>query len=394
MATKTYYGDFNGTSAGSGLSYWIDNYDPIPSNAIITSITYTLRITASKYSSSWNWQLKHFYIGNGSPAASEKTKSMSSTEYTFSGSLTPAADGLDEFSSSGFYVYARANNSASSSQSKSYMWDFSITVEYSTPSVSRPTGLTIKQNTDDATFTLDWNDCSGTGGSGSIVYGVYDDIDYEYIRHIDNNPVTKSEYVGNIPEYNTTRKYSVIAKYSGKYSSWSDVVSITFYKPSINNPYSLTINQISGTSCTLSWQAASLNYTTGNITYSILKNNVVIKTTTDTSYTFNENETSQWGTQQVELTVKASASITGNTASGGTLNSDATNAVVFTFIPPYKTILRYSGNGPINGYEECIVYYYTGDPNKGINGWEECEVYRYTGESNATINGWQLCSYT
>jgi hypothetical protein len=69
------------------------------------------------------------------------------------------------------------------------------------------------------------------------------------------------------------------------------------------------------------------------------------------------------------------------------------DVVTFTF-EPYKTILYYTGNGSINGYEECIVYYYTGNPNEGNNGWVECEPYIYTGESNATINGWQICSYT
>lgn len=275
-----------------------------------------------------------------------------------------------------------------------YIMQISVKVTYSTTSVSAPSNLTIKQNTNGATFTLDWDDSTKTGGSGSIAYGVYDNTAGKYLRHIDNNPVTSSTYTGDIPIYNSTRKYSVIAKYSGVYSDWSDIESIIFYEPSINNPSSLTINQTSGQSCTLSWTAASLNYTEGTITYHIYKNSEEIKTTTSTSYTFNEDIVSKWGTNTVSLTIKAIATSLKNTDSGDPLPSDEIGPVTFTYIPLYKTILYYTGNGPINGYEECIVYYYTGNSNEGNSGWVECEPYLYTGESTATINGWQLCSYT
>ena len=54
MATKTYSGDFGGIKAGtSGKSITVNHYDPIPNNAIINSITYTFRITGSRYSSSY-----------------------------------------------------------------------------------------------------------------------------------------------------------------------------------------------------------------------------------------------------------------------------------------------------------------------------------------------------
>lgn len=396
MATKTYSGDFGGIKAGtSGKSITVNHYDPIPNNAIINSVTYTFRITGSPYSSSYRWQLHWFAIGgtDGSPYANSDDATMQSTEHTFSGNLNYTQSDLTKFTSNSFTVYAKANNNGPSNYA-SYMRAFTITVNYSMPSVTTPSNLTITQNVDGPTFTLDWNDSTGTGGSGSIVYGVYDDTAGGYLRNVDDNPVTSSNYTGNIPAYNSTRKYSIIAKYSGVYSDWSEIKSIIFYKPSINNPSSLTINQTSGQSCKLSWTAASLNYTKGTITYHIYKNGAEIQTTTSTSYTFDESIVSKWGTNTVSLTIQAIATSLKNTASGTSLSSDIIGPVNFTYIPPYKTILYYTGSGPINGYEECIAYYYTGNSNEGNNGWVECEPYIYTGESNATINGWQLCSYT
>lgn len=436
MATATWSWSTSSAASSNAGTSWLSytlKGSALPSGAVISKVEYSLTARVGSYSSSGTFRLYAIAVDNGAYTRADYDSSAPSDYDSFSSGTSTNTTSTSR-PSSGYKSYSFENGTAyvwrynnqrtyceledcdfdnkdntsafynsninlrikfnTSLSGTCYIMAASVKVTYSTASVSKPTGLTIKQNIDGPTFTLDWNDSTKTGGSGSIVYGVYDDTAGGYLRHVDDNPVTSSTYTGNIPEYNTTREYSVIAKYSGIYSDWSDIKSAIFYKPSINNPSSLTINQTSGQSCKLSWTAASLNYTEGTITYHIYKNGVEIQTTTSTSYTFNENVVSKWGTNAVSLTIKAIATSLKNTASGASLPSDEIGPVTFTYIPPYKTILYYTGNGSINGYEECIVYYYTGNSSEGNNGWVECEPYLYTGESNATINGWQLCSYT
>ena len=130
MPSITYYGSFGENSAGAdGLSAWVDKGTALPANAVITDIDYTLDISADNYSSSKYWELHWFAIGDpdGSPYANEKSKAMSGTDYTFSGSMVFSQSDVDVFTSGSFEVYAKANTTHSS---RSYMGDFSITVEY------------------------------------------------------------------------------------------------------------------------------------------------------------------------------------------------------------------------------------------------------------------------
>lgn len=55
MASITYSGDFGGASAGSNGRSILVTGESLPSNATIDSISYTLNITASAYSSSKKW---------------------------------------------------------------------------------------------------------------------------------------------------------------------------------------------------------------------------------------------------------------------------------------------------------------------------------------------------
>lgn len=55
MASITYSGDFGGTTAGSNGKDITVTGTPLPSNAVITSINYSIRLTGNKYSKSYKW---------------------------------------------------------------------------------------------------------------------------------------------------------------------------------------------------------------------------------------------------------------------------------------------------------------------------------------------------
>lgn len=203
-----------------------------------------------------------------------------------------------------------------------------LEVEYTVPSptVTTPSISSITQN-NDGTYTIKWGACTGSNGSGSVTYGVYDDTAGRYL----SQSVSGTSYTGTIPAYGTTRQYSVIAYYSGTSSGWSSIVSKTFYTPSITAPSDLKVTTATAQTCALSWTAAKLNYTSGTITYSIRRNGTQVTTTTSTSYTIPESTTKGWGTSASTMTVVAVGSSLGNTASGTTLTSSATSGVTYTY---------------------------------------------------------------
>jgi hypothetical protein len=112
---------------------------------------------------------------------------------------------------------------------------------------------------------------------------------------------------------------------------WSGAFSITFIEPSISAPSNLKVTSATGQTCALSWTAASLNKTTGTITYSIRRNGTQVATTTSTSYTIAESTTKGWGTEASTMTVVAVGSGLSNTAAGTTLTSSASSGVSYTY---------------------------------------------------------------
>lgn len=126
-SSVTYSGTFGGVSAGSnGLDLKLTG-SAIPSEKMITSITYTLRISAGAYSTSKDWRLIDFYIGSGSPYADGYEVSMSSSSYTFEGTMEFSASDISLFANGSFNLHVKANTSHSSS---SYLWNVTITVNY------------------------------------------------------------------------------------------------------------------------------------------------------------------------------------------------------------------------------------------------------------------------
>lgn len=209
-----------------------------------------------------------------------------------------------------------------------------ITVNY-TPkpqaTVTTPTISSITQN-NNGTYTIKWNACTGSNGSGSVTYGVYDDTAGGYL----SQSVSGTSYTGNIPAYGTTRQYSVIAYYSGISSNWSSIKSTTFTKPSLNAPTNFKINSstsYTGATAPLTWTQGAFNYTSGTRTYEIYKGSTLVHTTgaSATSYTIPESTTKGWGTSAVTLKIRGKGTSLGNTASGSTIYSSYTSTVSYTY---------------------------------------------------------------
>lgn len=374
MASITYSGDFGGISAGSNGKSILVSGSALPSNATIDSISYTLNITANKYSSSQNWKLLWFAIGDsdGSPYASEKSASMSSTSYTFSGSMKFSQSDVSKFTTGSFYLYAKANTTHTSATS--YMRAFTITINYSTASLSTPGTPTITQN-NDGTFTASWSAATGSGGSGDVTYRLYSVSDGAYV----NSASTSRTYTGTIAQYNYNCQYRVYAYY-GTLSTMSGTGSKTFYPPSLSTP-TLTGTPSTGTELKLTWTAATLSYTTGTIRYAVYVGNTIYQDgLSGTSLTIPASTfASLGGTKDYTFYVVATASSLSNTSQGSTLKKQTSN-FTYAYVKPQtdNTIAYYDGSKWVN----CIVYYYDG------SSWVQCEPYYYNGSS------WSACSTT
>ena len=372
MASITYSGDFGGTTAGSNGKDITVTGTPLPSNAVITSINYSIRLTGNKYSKSYKWQLVWFAVGStsGSPSASAASATMSSTEHTFTGSMSFSQSDVSKFTSGSFQLYAKVNNNGPSGYT-SYMRAFSITINYSTPSLGNPGTPTITQNTN-GTYTAKWTAATASGGSGNVTYRLYSVSDGAFI----SSASTSLTYTGTIGEYNYNCQYRVYAYY-GSLSSYSSTASKTFYPPSLSTP-TLTATINADTSLKLTWTAATLSYTTGNVAYSVyVGSNVYSSGLAATTITVPAATFEGWGTGNYVFKVVATATSLSNTSQGSTL-SKTSGTYTYAYVAPVtaKTIAYYNGSTWVN----CEVYYYNG------SSWVLCEPHYYDGTK------WVACS--
>lgn len=175
MPSVTYYGAFVdsdgelGRPAGaSGLSTEATGA-AIPSGMTITGITYEFNISASKYSTSEEWNLHWFAIGSktGSPSAPAASAAMSSTKHTFKGAMKFSASDISKFASGAFTVYAKANTTHDTT---SYMKDFTITVNYEEfGACGAPIVCKLSETISDASVLLSWS--GATAGIGNAITG-------------------------------------------------------------------------------------------------------------------------------------------------------------------------------------------------------------------------------
>lgn len=245
-----------------------------------------------------------------------------------------------------------------------------INYEYALPSVTAPGTPTITQN-NNGTFTASWSAATGSNGSGSVTYQLWNVTD----GMAASSSSTSTNVTLDIPIYGTAIEYRVVATYSGATAN-SSTVTKTFTKPTLSTPTNVKLSAATGESTIISWTASSIAATTGTITYSIRKNGTQIATTTKTSYTFNKDVTSTWGTSAVTLTVVATASTVNKHYPS--LTSGASSGVTFTYKKAQATITYYNGSSWVN----CYVYYYDG------SNWIAVNPYYYID------NLWKSCSTT
>lgn len=270
------------------------------------------------------------------------------------------------------------------------------TIYYNEPSYDwnyGPSNVQVSQN-NDGTFNASWNEASWSGPS-PVYYYIYGYINEEEEWLWDGSETNIKNIFIPKEMYGKKIVIKVIAEESDS-RNWTQretSIEYTFQNPSLSIPQ-ISISSNTGISLTINKiQSSSLSYCTGNIHYELhygtIENSTKIEKFSGDSYTITESQLEEWNIINQSFFIKAIATITKPTGiiPNNTLEQNS-NIVNFIY-EPHKTVIYFTESGP----QECIVHYYTGNPNEGNNGWVECEPYIYTGESNATIDGWQLCSY-
>lgn len=381
MATRTIpltveSGGYTTNGEGEWVAFFPDSNNGSFGNNNPTSysITFNSSYLYANYSSNvtMKWQLK-FKIGGKwyTIYTGSATMNKANSDFDSSGTLSSSViSALKSGSISEVGVYQDGTRKIKGSSSA--YGTLTITYTEVTPSVTKPGTPTITQN-NDGTFKASWSASTGSNGSGSVTYQLWNVTD----GIAASSSLTATSVTLDIPIYETAIEYKVVATYSGETSS-SGIATETFTKPSLSTPTNVKLSAATGESTTISWTASSITATavSGNITYSIRKNGTEIETTTSTSYTFNKDITSTWGTSAVTLTVVATAATVNKHYPN--LTSGTSSGVSFTYKKSYQTISYYT-NG---NFVPCKVFYYTN------NEWKLCNINYYTDGS------WKPCSTT
>lgn len=178
MPSVTYSGSFGGVGGYGGITAQLTATSAIksvPSGAVITSISYSLKITADAYSSSREWTMQELAVGGtgGSPNAYAST-GMTSREHVFGGEMVFSASDVSKFASDSIVVYADAYTTHSAS---SYLWNVSITVNYTFPEQNvSPHTVTVNGGTGTVyapgeTAVLAWS--GAEAGANNAISGYY-----------------------------------------------------------------------------------------------------------------------------------------------------------------------------------------------------------------------------
>lgn len=269
MASVQYAGTFGGKSGSNGLTATgVIVGSPLPDGAVITSVTYSLRITAGAYSSSKSWELGQIAVGGmgGRPSA-YGSATMYSGEHTFSGDMSFAAADVSKFKGTEITVYAQAYTTHSST---SYLWDFNITVNYVVYSkTGAPT--TVKANATDvapgAKVTLSWSGAAAGDSNNITGYKIYratsEDGTYSLLTSVGTNSTSGSTTVVAPSANGESYYYKVqtVGSASGYDSSLSSVFgTVTCSFASVGAPDTLRLsltNVAPGAEATLSWSGAT-----------------------------------------------------------------------------------------------------------------------------------------
>ena len=128
--STTYHGTFGGYGAGAdGLDLVLSGAS-IPSDKLLTEISYSLKISADYSSSSEYWQVVDMYIEGTSIEDDDDHSERMDTDtnrHTFYGTMDFERSDISAFADGEFTLHAKANCTGKPS---TYMWDVSVTVSY------------------------------------------------------------------------------------------------------------------------------------------------------------------------------------------------------------------------------------------------------------------------
>lgn len=281
MPSVTYSGNFGGVGGYGGITTTLTASYGVPSGAVITGISYSLKITASAYSSSKDWIMQELSVGGGggTPTAYEST-GMTSREHVFGGKMSFSASDVSKFAGTSIQAYADAYTTH---DTNSFLWDVSITVDYAIPEENvAPSTVTINGSagtveTSASTAVLAWS--GAKAGANNKISGyyvsVFDSTDNGASWKLmdEDYTVTTSATSGsvtvNLPAVGTRRKFKVstLSVYGTPYASFDATESpVVIRKPSTTAcgaPTACAVNDTLSTgNVTLSWSGASAG--TGN----------------------------------------------------------------------------------------------------------------------------------
>lgn len=286
MATGsiTWYGDYGTTGAGSsGKITSLTSYSgALPANATITSITYTLDMSAQWSTTSLYWQILWLHavnansgtaisgagigtIGGTTAVVSEQAANQPSggATHTFSGSLDLKNSSV--FQSTTIYCNTKANITGSPS---SYMKTISVTVNYTTQDPPSTPTLSISNSTPyfEDSINLTWTDSTVSGNNitkYTVQYSAYSDfssgvVSTDITTKVSGKVITYWNNATKPSTYGDKWYYRVKAygDANPSESGWSNVVSCEPTVKLVKHPTSVTLSSSSvttGGQTTLSW---------------------------------------------------------------------------------------------------------------------------------------------
>lgn len=378
MAETRYYVNIDSATGTSGKSVTFSlcsGYSPVPSNAVLTGVSYKITMSISKKGTIGQWRTASISLGNGSPYISEyRTSSYSSgtalnssgntysssERYTYGTTLNFSAADVSVFSGSSVSGTVKASCTGSASTLVKIVC---IYVTYVVPYLSWGGTLSAYQSNNQV--VLNWDATPSYGnGSGSCTFSIHNGTSWiasGLSASTRSYTLTPTSCGGSIT-------YTVAANYSGL--STSKAVAFTANAPSLSwNNAAPTVTENADGTLTISWNTGYGSWgASGMVVHYAL---------------FTSSSPAGSG-----MVIAAYAGVTVTTATIPAPDKDTyyyvmadygslTSTSGRTLYSAHRTVKRWNGSA----WEECIVYCYQ-------NGtWVECIPYIYNG------SGWELLSH-
>ena len=401
MGSVTYYFNFGERGMSDEVDYTINvTGDSIPSNAVITSGTFSFTIGVGRWTSNDNtMRLRKFYI-NGlenyigyGKAYGDSTWWDISNRITFEGNLVISNSSPSAFTSGSFSLLLQLSYGGTFSGVNGR--EGSITINYQVPPpppenptiTSQPTISSINP-TSGASTTVTWSTATVSNQGNSTIYYQYfvgPNSTYSDSYHIGTTTgtsatITEAQIISKCGNgfgasssggtcYFFVRAYWDNGSTQGGWTTPTNYKSFTYY-PTINAPTNFSITPTTGQSTVLKWNNVKAGNNSDCLIILYIDNNQVASGIQGSNggYTIGEDVWKTLG--EGDHSIKIAHEYYGRYA--------YTSSLTFTYKKPYQTINYYT-NG---NFVPCKVFYYTN------NEWKLCNINYYTNGS------WKPCSTT